>query len=283
MEQQRDTLTIHRIEVLHPQCPYRSPDFRTGYFTIVLIESGGGRFFVDDKAFPTFDATVYVTNPGPINGFEILRPTTGFVITFEHSFLRERIHADALLDFSFLIDKLKPPQAVARTQFLALQRVAREIMEETQSAEPSRAIIGHLLGVLLYRLQKVFLSPTQQETERPAQIVAAFRKLLGQAIIEMVASREHPVPKVRDLARKLGVHPDHLSNVLREHTGRNARDWIHERRMTEAQALLARTSSTIQEIAFILGFQEPSHFSRAFSRSCGMTPTAYRRSLKFKA
>ncbi len=54
--------------------------------------------------------------------------------------------------------------------------------------------------------------------------------------------------------------------------------WISEKTIAEAQALLAQTSKPIKEVAYQLGFQEPTHFSRFFKKQTGLTPSAFRRS-----
>ena len=47
---------------------------------------------------------------------------------------------------------------------------------------------------------------------------------------------------LRDVARELGLTPGHLTTVVRRRTGRTVQEWIIERRMAEARALLSRPS-----------------------------------------
>ena len=46
--------------------------------------------------------------------------------------------------------------------------------------------------------------------------------------------------------------------------------------MREAGRLLAYTRMTAQHAAYLLGFDDPSHFSRVFRRSIRQSPTAWR-------
>ena len=46
--------------------------------------------------------------------------------------------------------------------------------------------------------------------------------------------------------------------------------------MREACRLLVYTRMTAQQIAYQLGFEDPSYFSRVFQRNLHISPSAYR-------
>jgi AraC family transcriptional regulator len=56
--------------------------------------------------------------------------------------------------------------------------------------------------------------------------------------------------------------------------GCTPQQWLDEQRMVHAQALL-REIDTIKNVAFQVGFKQPSHFCRQFKQHCGMTPTEF--------
>jgi AraC family transcriptional activator of pobA len=56
-----------------------------------------------------------------------------------------------------------------------------------------------------------------------------------------------------------------------------AKAYLDHTRMTEACRLLAYTRLPVAGIAFRLGYDDPSHFSKRFRAVCGMAPSAYRR------
>ena len=61
-------------------------------------------------------------------------------------------------------------------------------------------------------------------------------------------------------------------------SGRSAARWIEEYIVLEAQILLRNSPMAIKEIAYELGFNEQSLFSKYFSRVSGSSPESYRRS-----
>ena len=84
--------------------------------------------------------------------------------------------------------------------------------------------------------------------------------------------------RVSFYADELSLTPRHLSTVIRLVSGRSAARWIEEYVVLEAQILLRNSPMTIKEIAYKLGFNDQSLFSKYFSRVSGGSPESYRRS-----
>ena len=73
-----------------------------------------------------------------------------------------------------------------------------------------------------------------------------------------------------EVARRLGISPRTLRRHLEKH-GRTLRGVVDELRRERADALLD-AGSPVKEVAFQLGFSEPSAFSRAYKRWTGKAP-----------
>ena len=82
--------------------------------------------------------------------------------------------------------------------------------------------------------------------------------------------------RVSFYADELLLTPRHLTTVIRQVSGRSAARWIEEYIVLEAQILLRNSSKAIKEIAYDLGFNEQSLFSKYFSRVSGSSPESYR-------
>jgi AraC family transcriptional regulator, transcriptional activator of pobA len=81
---------------------------------------------------------------------------------------------------------------------------------------------------------------------------------------------------VKVLAQQLNVHPNYLTNYIKEATGKAPSDWIHERTMVKAQALL-KGAKSISEIAYQLGFTDTTHLGKFFKKHTGMSAGEYRK------
>ena len=83
--------------------------------------------------------------------------------------------------------------------------------------------------------------------------------------------------KLSAIARKLGTGARTLQRRLHEE-GSSFHELVHETRSTLAQSYLRNDELAICEIAYLLGFSQPSAFHRAFQRWTGMTPRTFRNS-----
>jgi AraC-like DNA-binding protein len=79
-----------------------------------------------------------------------------------------------------------------------------------------------------------------------------------------------------DVARELGLTPGHLTTVVRRRTGRTVQEWITERRMADARALLGTTDLPIAEVARRVGINDPGYFARLFRATHGVSPRSWR-------
>lgn len=81
---------------------------------------------------------------------------------------------------------------------------------------------------------------------------------------------------VTHYADALGITPYILNGALRRCTGQRAAELMRERFAAEAKRLLIFTDLSIADIAYSLGYEDTSHFSRAFRDTTHSTPTEVR-------
>jgi len=112
-----------------------------------------------------------------------------------------------------------------------------------------------------------------QFASRPAR---APRAPWLQAALRWLEQAPGGVGTVRDLSRQLELHPVHVARVVREATGVSIREFVRQRRVAQAQALLRETSASVSAIAHRTGFADQSHLCREFGRRLGVSPSHFR-------
>jgi AraC-like DNA-binding protein len=86
------------------------------------------------------------------------------------------------------------------------------------------------------------------------------------------------LPTVDKLANELNVSPAYLSDMLRNVTGQNTQQHIHNKLIEKAKDILTTTELSVSEIAYLLGFEYPQSFSKLFKNKTNLTPIEYRKS-----
>lgn len=84
------------------------------------------------------------------------------------------------------------------------------------------------------------------------------------------------LPTVEFLASELNLSPHYLSDMLRNLTGQNAQQHIHEKLIEKAKEYLTATSFSVSEVAYALGFEHPQSFNKLFKKKTDQTPLSYR-------
>ena len=81
---------------------------------------------------------------------------------------------------------------------------------------------------------------------------------------------------VDDLAAAAGLSRAHFSREFRRAFGESPHSYLLTRRLERAAALLRTSDRSVAEICFDVGLQSVGSFTSSFTRTFGMSPTAYR-------
>jgi AraC-like DNA-binding protein len=81
---------------------------------------------------------------------------------------------------------------------------------------------------------------------------------------------------VDDLAAAAGLSRAHFSRAFRRAFGESPHVYLLTRRLERAAALLRTTDRSVTEICFAVGLRSLGSFTTSFTRTYGMSPTAYR-------
>lgn len=80
------------------------------------------------------------------------------------------------------------------------------------------------------------------------------------------------------LAEQFYIHPNYLSRLFKEKTGKNFAEYVTEVRMNKVLELLKDSDYKMLEICQMVGYDNPRSFSKAFKHYTGLTPSEYRES-----
>ncbi len=121
-----------------------------------------------------------------------------------------------------------------------------------------------------YAQQITALSPTEDiEVQQEDAFILKFRDV----IMAHFDDPELNVPKLCDM---LGISRTQLHRKVTALTGKSATRFLRKVRMEEAQKLLKNPELNISDIAYRVGYNDPSYFGRLFVEDFGIPPTMAR-------
>lgn len=86
------------------------------------------------------------------------------------------------------------------------------------------------------------------------------------------------LPTVDFLASEVHLSAHYLSDMLRNLTGQNAQQHIHEKLIEKAKEYLTTTGFSVSEVAYQLGFEHSQSFNKLFKKKTNTTPLSYKQS-----
>ena len=81
---------------------------------------------------------------------------------------------------------------------------------------------------------------------------------------------------VDDMAAAAGLSRAHFSREFRRAFGESPHAYLLTRRLERAASLLRMTDRSVADVCFSVGLQSLGSFTSSFTRTYGMSPTAYR-------
>lgn len=137
-----------------------------------------------------------------------------------------------------------------------------------------RELIIHLLRYLYLELFNAYQKEsTLMTTRKDTRKEELANKFFGLIMKHFKENKD-----VAFYADKLCITSKYLTMVIKETSGKSAKDWIVEYIILEIKALLKNTSLNIQEIAIKTNFANQSSLGRFFRKHTGMSLSQYRMS-----
>lgn len=112
--------------------------------------------------------------------------------------------------------------------------------------------------------------------KRPEEITIDFKSILDSHLEKIIRGEVDIYLEIQDIANLMNIHSTHLSNTIKETTGKSPCDICNEKTIDIAKRLLKNSKYTIAHVAYTLTF-EPTNFTKYFKRHTGETPSEYRK------
>jgi AraC-like DNA-binding protein len=197
---------------------------------------------------------------------------TGWGLFFHPDFIRPFPLATAIRDHGFFSYEMSESLHLSEKEKNILSECVEKIEAELKENIDihSQTIIIHYIELILSYCSRFFGRQFNNRT-----VVSRIERIV-LAHLSNPPEGEEGLLTVRQLAERVKLSPSYLSDLLKRETGRNAQEYIHYLLIEEAKNRLVHSDTTINEIAYSLGFVYPQYFNKLFKQKTGKTPMEFR-------
>ncbi len=199
----------------------------------------------------------------------------GYCMHFKTEFIQPLLTRPLTEEFSYLDMEAEHIINVTAEESEMIQQAFRDIIKEHERFSPEKDyLLRNYIHILLLRVREIYRPHAKQINEsasNASRVANRFKHLLQKNFIE--------IRKVEQYAEMMHISSKHLSDLIKEATGKTPKQIIRDVLLLEAKVLLGSTHKTITEIAHILRFEDQAHFSHFIRQHTGYSPVQLRTKL----
>ena len=255
---------IDNIKNHDPRQPHR-----IYFFALLIVTKGIGKHQIDLKEYDLRAGTVLKIAKGQVHAFQTNPIYQGYLILFTEEFVINYFSKSSFKLISHLYNYyLSSPIAFDKTNSKKLiGDLTAELSHENAFAQNN--IIAAILDLYLLKLERASTAKAIQFKESKGQdSFMQFKKLVEN---DYTKTRN-----VKDYADKMFVTTKYLNKVVKAFTINTAKAFIDEYVVLEAKREIVSTQKSLKEIAYSMGFDEVTNFTKFFKKHSYTTPKAFR-------
>jgi AraC family transcriptional regulator len=213
--------------------------------------------------------TINLTPPGVEGTWEATASSRAAVVLIRPEFISRAIEEHWGADTS---------KVEIEKQFLVrdpvIEAITLNLAREAAGSSAGRLYMESACEYLAHHL--IYRYSNLSQTSPRAMGGLSSRRL--KLVLEYIEDTLGQPIRLRELAALAGIGARHFERAFRQSTGSSPHAYVTDRRLHWARDLLInRPELAIEQIALRLGFSSSSHFSSAFRRQTGLTPTDFRK------
>jgi len=233
------------------------------------FEEGGVLFFMSPNQVLNIE----------IGEEEISEKPSGWMLLIHPDFIWNTSLAKTIKQYDFFDYSVNEALLLSEKEEKTLNGIIQNIRQEYHSnidKFSKQIIITHIENLLSYSdrfYNRQFI--TREKANH--QILERMEKLLTDYFnSDDLAIRG--LPSVQYVSEELNVSPSYLGSLLREISGQNTQQHIHDKLIEKAKEKLSTTNLSVSEIAYELGFEHSQSFSKLFKTKTKLSPLEFRQS-----
>ena len=275
--------TLHpQVGIIHFNRSENQPTHKmtVGFYALYLVKTVGITMDYGKTQYDFNDGTVICLAPGQTIG--VHRMPGGPVpeaigLMFHPDLLYGTTLAQRIKQFTFFSYTSNEALHLSSDECGIIQNYMEHIERELNHPIDnfSRQLFVSNIEVLLNYCMRFYERQFASREKLNNDVLARFEQLLN-GYWDSGAAKLHGLPTVKYFADKLCLSPNYFGDLIKSVAGRSAQECIQSQITEMAKEAILNPRLNTKQIADMLGFQYPQHFSRFFKKQVGCTPKEYR-------
>ena len=240
---------------------------RDDYYILMIILKGRGIFKCDMEEIELKANSIVVVRPYQVHAAKEISDNAEAYFISVAPFLMPDHCSSTFRDLPVSQQRVKIPAAEKKSLVDTVLLLCRAFAEDNTY---KTFIIQSLFNAVVNRAAAMFAEAGKESVtpnNQSALITQKFRQLVSDH------SFAHP-PSF--FSEKLNITTSHLNDCIKSRTGMSVTAYLQEAMLLEAKRNLYYTNDDVKTIAFRLGFEDHTYFSRLFKKIAGETPLSFR-------
>ncbi|GAA5224716.1 AraC family transcriptional regulator [Membranihabitans marinus] len=257
--------TKFRTELDHnPNLPHR-----LSFFALIIVNKGKGSHQIDLVDYSIEKGSVLKIAKGQVHAFEKNPKYEGYMIIFTEAFILNYFTPSSIQQISHLYNyHLSTP--IENGEKLNDDFIEQLIQEfKIKNTFGQKNIIAAILALYLLKLERN--SENNQLNDENSKYYNLFIQFKN--LVELHYSNTRTV---KDYANMMFISTKHLNQVVKEYTLNTAKAFIDNYVIMETKRAIVSTDKSLKEIAYEIGFEEVTNFTKFFKNITGISPKEFR-------
>ncbi|OUS00131.1 hypothetical protein A9Q86_11875 [Flavobacteriales bacterium 33_180_T64] len=252
---------------MHASIPHRH-----SFYQIIWFKKSG-RHYIDYNIIDHPDNTVFFINKNQIHYFCKDSVNEGYLFHFNDEFITkynpqilERFSTSIFNEIGnshITLSELDSKKVGLITAFIESELQLKESNYREQSYHHFQTIL-----FLIERLRNKAYN-LNHETNADFALAAAFKKLIFKRINDFYS--------IDNYAITLNTNSKTLTAISKTYLLDTPANIIKESKLLEAKRMLSNQNISIKEVAYALGFDDPTYFTKYFKKGTSYTPRAFQK------
>lgn len=270
-------ITIIDLTETKPDRPEEEVFYRTGFYNIMCKRFDGAMKYGREH-YDFEEGSLMFTAPNQvISSSPDLQVSEGWGLFFHPDLLNRTSLGKKIHDYSFFNYSENEALHISEDEKTTLLDILEKIKKEygQNMDKHTQGLIIDNLQLLLNYCNRFYDRQFMTRAKTNNDIVQKFEDVLYDYFSKETLI-DCGIPDVKYFASALHLSPNYLSDLLNKFTGKTTQEYIYLQLIGKAKEMLWGTNKSISGIAYDLGFEHPSHFTKLFKAKAGVSPTAFR-------